>query len=58
MMPVHLAVAMKNKMLDKLKSPPTGSRLRQRGRKFHDMYIKVHENVRWADIHAVSVLGL
>lgn len=51
-LPVHLAVEMKNKMLKRLKddASATSNRLDRKksayGR-FHDMYVKVHENVRW-----------
>lgn len=51
-LPVHLAVEMKNKMLKRLKDDAnaTSNRLDRKksayGR-FHDMYVKVHENVRW-----------
>ena len=50
-LPVHLAVEMKNKMLKRLKDdvtemPRYPDRKKSAYGRFHDMYVKVHENVR------------
>ena len=46
-LPLHLAVEMKNKMLGKLKEEAPSNRKRGAAySKFHAMYIKVNHNVR------------
>ena len=51
-LPVHLAFELKNKMLDKLRMGMGGTmgdinQRRSAYGKFYDLYIKVHENVRY-----------
>ena len=54
-LPVHIAVELKNKMLNKLRNshPHTENsrEMRETPQKhryrFHELYVKVHENVRW-----------
>jgi len=52
-LPVHVAVELKNKMLHRLRVSSSESQHQQHSRqqksaygRFHDMYVKVHENVR------------
>jgi hypothetical protein len=45
-LPVHLAVEMKNKMLERLSDDKGLHRKRSAYSKFHDLYVKVNENVR------------
>ncbi|KAK2145293.1 hypothetical protein LSH36_690g04060 [Paralvinella palmiformis] len=51
-LPVHLAVEMKNKMLERLSGDKDLQRKRSAYSKFHDLYVKVNENVSilYADI--------
>ena len=51
-LPVHVAVEMKNKMLHRLRLSSESHNQQQLSRqksaygRFYDMYVKVHENVR------------
>ena len=65
-LPVHLAFELKNKMLDKLRMGMGGTmgdinQRRSAYGKFYDLYIKVHENVRygqpdWCNVYLQTVL--
>ncbi len=46
-LPVHLAVELRNKMLSRLKPESLDhSNRRSAYGRFHDLYVKVHDNVR------------
>ena len=48
-LPIHLAVELRNKMLSRLKAASLDStHKRSAYGRFHDLYLKVHDNVRYS----------